>query len=155
MTKETAFQILLEQIEGMKKQVAEEKEKTGKVNEKVWGLIRAMMEGALQLHLDLNCQAAAELAAKNAANKNYKLIDRSVAIDALSKIPKEHFDFNTVCNVLRKLDHLDFKTELKLDEFAAQVEEYNEIERSKLNEKDNEAAGEEDPAEDIELITGN
>ena len=150
MTEEIAYKILCEQIEGMKKQISAEKEQTGQLNEKVWGLTCAMMEGAKQLHLDLNCRAAAELAAENVAKKNFKLIDRSMAIDALRRIPANYFDFKTVCKVLRKLEHLDFKTEYGLKTFASTVEQYNELQRASLKQAAEEVVDVADLVETVE-----
>ena len=112
-----AYQILCIQIDGMAKEVRAIKERGEEPDPKGLQFISAMREGAKLLNWERNCNWSVEEAVKNMAQKNYKLIDRSVAIDALSKIDPKDFNFNTVCNILRKCPKFDFKTSLDLSDF--------------------------------------
>lgn len=136
--KEQAYMILCEQIDGHKKRLEEIREEKGVFDQKLWGLISALMEGAKSLNIDLNSQAAALQAAENVAKKNFRIIERNMAIDALYMIPKEDFNYNTVCNVIRNLPFMSIKTDKEFENFMSAAlkmsESYEKEQLEKMEE---------------------
>ena len=126
VTLEYAYEALCAQIDGMRKEMREDKAAGVEFNTQKHLFIESLIEAAKLLNRELKMNKIVEDAINNQAHKRYKLLDRSVAIDALYKLrtrlPGE-FDFNTVCNTLRMIDCYEFKTDKDLAEFMKAAEQ--------------------------------
>jgi len=126
VTLEYAYEALCAQIDGMRKEMREDKAAGVKFNTQKHQFIGSLIEAAKLLNRELRFNKIVEDAVNNMAHKNYKLIDRSMAIDALYKLttdPNLKFDFNSVCNIIRALPDAEFKTDKDLAEFMKAAEQ--------------------------------
>lgn len=131
VTLEYAYQALCAQIDGMRKEMREDKAAGVEFNVQKHQFIESLIEAAKLLNRELRFNKIVEDAVNNMAHKNYKLIDRSMAIDALYKLttdPNLKFDFNSCCNVIRALPDAEFKTDKELEEFIKAAERLTLVE---------------------------
>ncbi len=125
VTLEYAYEALCAQIDGMRKEMREDKAAGVEFNVQKHQFIESLIEAAKLLNRELRFNKIVEDAVNNLAHKNYKLIDRSMAIDALYKLttdPNLKFDFNSVCNVIRGLPKAELKTDKDFEEFVKAAE---------------------------------